>query len=106
MVFPIDTAAAIRDMENAGVEHRQTEAIVTTIVRAQDRLGNKADSAAVSPDLAAVESRLNERMEALESRMVAGLADLRTDGATDVVKVVLTVVTVTGLLFAALKLLG
>ena len=100
--YPLDTAAVVRDLENAGIEHRQAEAIVTAIVRAQDGLATKADVRDLKADL----HEIKVSMEAVESRMVTGIADLRADLAGHVNKLLLALIAVAGLLFAVIKLFG
>ena len=51
-----DTLTAARELEAAGLEARQAEAIVTAIRNGQGDLATKADAAAVRSDVAAARS--------------------------------------------------
>ena len=53
-----DTLAAARDLEAAGLEKRQAEAIVAAIRSGQGELATKSDIAAVTSGIAAVRSEL------------------------------------------------
>ena len=60
-----DTLTAARDLEAAGVERGQAEAIASAIRNGQGDLATKADIAAVRTDI----HRLEGRLDALESRL-------------------------------------
>ncbi|MCY4222250.1 MAG: hypothetical protein OXC25_08220 [Thiotrichales bacterium] len=53
-----DTLTAARELEAAGVERRQAEAIAKTIRSGQGELATKADIAAVKSDIGAVKSEV------------------------------------------------
>ena len=75
-----DTLKAARQLEDAGIETRQAEAIVSTMAKAFD------DSVATKADLQQVK------------------AELKTELATAVNRMLLAQLAIAGLLFAALKL--
>ena len=54
----IDTHAAVRNLENAGMNTAQAEAVVTAIAQADERVATKADI-----------ERLDERVNSLRSEM-------------------------------------
>lgn len=60
-----DTLAAARDLEAAGVERTQAEAIATAIREGQGDLATKADITIVRTDI----DRLDGRISALDSRL-------------------------------------
>ncbi len=89
-----DTLNAARQLEDAGIETRQAEAIVSTMAKAfDDSVATKADLAALKADIAAVKAELKQDN-----------ADLRTELATAVNRILLAQLAIAGLLFAALKL--
>ena len=89
-----DTLKAARHLEDAGIETRQAEAIVTTMAKAfDDSVATKADLAAVKADLGAVKAELKQ-----------DIADLKAEFATAVNRMLLAQLAIAGLLFAALKL--
>lgn len=47
----IDTHAAVRELEAAGIETAQAEAIVRTIARADETIATKADVAALRSEM-------------------------------------------------------
>ncbi|MDE2756586.1 MAG: DUF1640 domain-containing protein [Acidobacteriota bacterium] len=82
-----DTLTAARHLEDAGIETRQAEAIVTTMAKAFD------DSVATKTDLATVKAELKQ-----------DIAQLKTEISTAVNRMLLAQIAIAGLLFAALKL--
>ena len=89
-----DTLKAARHLEDAGIETRQAEAIVSTMAKAfDDSIATKADLADVKADLAAVKAELKQDN-----------ADLKAELATAVNRMLLAQIAIAGLLFAALKL--
>ncbi len=89
-----DTLKAARHLEDAGIETKQAEAIVTTMAKAfDDSVATKADLADVKADLAAVKAELKQDN-----------ADLKAELATAVNRMLLAQLAIAGLLFAALKL--
>jgi outer membrane protein TolC len=89
-----DTLKAARHLEDAGIETKQAEAIVTTMAKAfDDSVATKADLAALKADLAAVKAELKQDN-----------ADLKAELATAVNRMLLAQLAIAGLLFAALKL--
>ena len=57
-MYSLDTHAAIRTLETAGIERKHAEAIVSTIARADEQTATKGDLAAVKADLAALRSEV------------------------------------------------
>ena len=57
-MYSLDTHAAIRALETAGIERKHAEAIVSTIARADEQTATKGDLAAVKADLAALRSEV------------------------------------------------
>ena len=82
-----DTLKAAHHLEDAGIETKQAEAIVTTMAKAFD------DSVATKADLAALKAELKQDN-----------ADLKAELATAVNRMLLAQLAIAGLLFAALKL--
>ena len=97
----IDTLAAAKALERAGMENGHAEAVAVVVRDATADLATKADLSALedrlSERLAAHESKLNERFAAFESRLEAKLAN-------SVNRMLLGNLAIAGLLFAALKL--
>ena len=78
-----DTLTAARDLEAAGIERRQAEAIAGTVrTAAADReaLATKADLAELRADLAELETRLTARMDTFATK--ADLAGVRAELGT------------------------
>ena len=79
-----DTLTAARDLEAAGIERRQAEAIAGTVrtAAAADReaLATKADLAELRADLAELETRLTARMDTFATK--ADLAGVRAELGT------------------------
>ena len=93
-----DTLTAARQLEDAGIENKQAEAIVTTMAKAfDDSVATKSDLAAVRADLDAVKAELKADIQQVK-------ADLKTELATAVNRMLLAQLAIAGLLFAALKL--
>ena len=65
----IDTHAAVRDLEAAGLETPQAEAIVRTFAKADATLATKADIATLKVELETHVHRLHERIDSLRSEM-------------------------------------
>ena len=65
-----DTLTAARDLEAAGVERRQAEAIAGTVRQA---INADRDALATQADLAGLESRIDVKLEALEGRIYRAL---------------------------------
>ena len=57
-MYSLDTHAAIRALETAGIERKHAEAIVSTIARADEQTATKGDLASVKADLAALRSEV------------------------------------------------
>lgn len=93
-----DTLQAARQLEDAGIETRQAEAIVTTMAKAFD------DSVATKSDLAAVRANLDAVKADLKADIQQFKADLKAELATAVNRMLLAQLAIAGLLFAALKL--
>ena len=72
-----DTLTAARELEAAGIERRQAEAIAEGMRRAagadRDELATKADLAEVRADLAALEARLTWRLVGIAAAIVAAV---------------------------------
>ena len=68
--YTLDTHAAVRDLEEAGVERAQAEAIVNTLARADSDLVTKADLRA---EIAALERRILIAGVAIASPLFAAL---------------------------------
>ncbi len=87
----LDTLAATRDLEAAGIERRHAEAVIGVVRAGRAGLATKADLntglAAVRADLAALEARLYRAMWAMTGT-IAGL-----------------IVAASGVVIAAIKLL-
>ena len=67
-----DTLKAARDLEAAGIDSRQAEAIVSTIRQSGDAVATKSD-------LEAVRIALSADLDTARSAMRADLAELKSD---------------------------
>jgi hypothetical protein len=78
-----DTLKAARDLEAAGIDSRQAEAIVSTIRQSGDAVATKSDLEAVriamSADLEAARIALRADLDTARSAMRADLAELKSD---------------------------
>ncbi len=68
----IDTAAAIRDLENAGADPKLAEAIVTMTNRRDQDLATRQD-------VENLDVRLTARIDTLAATVTAQITDLRAD---------------------------
>ena len=68
-----DTLRAARDLEAAGFERRQAEAIATTIDHSDEHTATKADIKALEAGIKALEARVDAKLEALEGRIYRAL---------------------------------
>lgn len=68
-----DTLRAARDLEAAGFERRQAEAIATAINHGDEHTATKADVKALEADIKALEVRVDAKLEALEGRIYRAL---------------------------------
>ena len=68
-----DTLRAARDLEAAGFERRQAEAIATAINHSDEHTATKADIKALNADVKALEARVDAKLEALEGRIYRAL---------------------------------
>ena len=68
-----DTLRAARDLEAAGFERRQAEAIATTINHSDEHTATKADIKALEAGIKALEARVDAKLEALEGRIYRAL---------------------------------
>ena len=68
-----DTLRAARDLEAAGFERRQAEAIATAINHSDEHTATKADIKALNADIKALEVRVDAKLEALEGRIYRAL---------------------------------
>ena len=66
-MYSLDTHAAIRDLEAAGLASQQAEAIVAAGSRADKQLATRVDVAAIKSDVAAV----GARVAAVETKVAA-----------------------------------
>ena len=85
MAYTIDTAAAISDLEDAGIESTAARAIVRTVATASDELATKSDLAAVKTEI---------------------MAELALQRSALTVRIVGAQVATATLLFAAIRFLG
>jgi len=65
--YTLDTHATIKQLQDAGMDSRQAEAVVGAISRADAELATKADLAAVKADLAAVKAELMQEIAVLKA---------------------------------------
>jgi len=65
--YTLDTHATIKQLQDAGMDSRQAEAVVAAISHADAELATKADLAAVKADLAAVKAELMQEIAALKA---------------------------------------
>ena len=79
-MYSLDTHAAIRDLEAAGLASRQAEAIVAAGSRADEQLATRVDVAAIKSDVAAVKvdvARFEGRIATVESNLAAQRSESR-----------------------------
>lgn len=78
-----DTLKAARDLEAAGIESKQAEAIVSTIRQSGDAVATKVDldaaRTAMSADLDAVRTAMSADLGTSRSAVRADLAELKSD---------------------------
>jgi hypothetical protein len=78
-----DTLKAARDLEAAGIDSRQAEAIVSTIRQSGDAVATKSDLEAVriamSADVEAARIAMRADLDTARSAMRADLAELKSD---------------------------
>ena len=82
--YTIDTHATIRELEAAGMDSRQAEAVVAAISRSDAELATKADIAAVKTDLAEVKADLAEvkaDLAEVKAEVKQDIADLKAEMA-------------------------
>ena len=68
-----DTLRAARNLEAAGFERRQAEAIATAINHSDEHTATKAGVKALEADIKALEARVDAKLEALEGRIYRAL---------------------------------
>ena len=66
MAYLIDTAAAIRRLESAGLDADAARAIVETMAEADEGTATKTDIAALKTDMAALKADLTTRIVAAQ----------------------------------------
>ncbi len=76
MAIPIDTPAAIRDLEAAGADPKLTEAIAATIGRSGANVVTNADLAVLEGRLTAVTDRLAFVVVVANAALIFGLLKL------------------------------
>ena len=112
--YTLDTHATIKQLEDAGMDPRQAEAVVAAISRADAELATKAD---LKAEITAVRADIDK----LETSTKAGMAALKADLKTDIARVQSEVfralwfqgaglvgiqLAIAGLLFAAIRFLA
>ena len=90
-----DTLKAARDLEAAGIDSRQAEAIVSTIRQSGDAVATKSD-------LEAVRIAMSADLDTARSAMRADLAELKSDMLKVAIGIVIANV---GLTVTSIKLL-
>lgn len=93
----IDTAAAVRELEASGVEHSQAEAIVSVVLRGHADLATKAD-------IVGLESKIATMLSDVRADLVTAVGETKVEVANVRWQVMLAVLAIVGVLFAALKL--
>ena len=101
-----DTLKAAQDLEAAGIDSRQAEAIVSTIRQSGDAVATKSDLEAVriamSADVEGVRIALRADLDTARSAMRADLAELKSDMLKGAIGIVIANV---GLTVTLIKLL-
>ena len=101
-----DTLKAARDLEAAGIDSRQAEAIVSTIRQSGDAVATKSDLEAVriamSADVEGARIALRADLDTARSAMRADLAELKSDMLKGAIGIVIANV---GLTVTLIKLL-
>lgn len=92
MTYLIDTAKAIRRIEEAGLPHEQAEAIVETFADANEQVATKSDIDHLRSEMKAEIKRLEEKIASLEKYLLF--------------RIVLTQLAGVGLVFALIKFFG
>lgn len=104
MSVAIDTAAAVRELEAAGIGHTEAEAIVHVVTRAQSDLATGADIAALRTELAALKSDIAAMLSDVRADVVTAVGETKIEIANVRWQAILAALAIAGVLFAALKL--
>ena len=83
-----DTLKASRDLEAAGIEAKQAEAIVTTVAGAfEDTVATKADIVAVRADIDKLETSTRAELAEVKAELKTEIAAVRADLKTEIAAV-------------------
>lgn len=91
----LDTAAAVRDLENVGADHRLAEATVATIGRSHDGLATTAG-------LENLDTKLAARIADLRAGVLTAVGETKIEIANVRWQAILAALAIGGVLFAAL----
>ncbi|MYC82113.1 MAG: hypothetical protein F4X19_08485 [Acidobacteria bacterium] len=85
--YTLDTHATIKQLEDAGMDSRQAEAVVAAISRSDAELATKADlkteiaasKAELKTEIAAVKAELKTEIAAVKAELKQDIADLKAN---------------------------
>ncbi len=80
--FAYDTLGTSRELEAAGMERRQAEAVAIAIAQREGNLATKSDIAIIKSDIAKVESDIRSDIAKVESdiaRVESDISEVRSD---------------------------
>ena len=82
--YTLDTHATIKQLEDAGMDSKQAEAVVAAISRSDAELATKADLkteiAAVKTEIAAVSTNIDKLASSTRADLAEGRADVANEG--------------------------
>ncbi len=79
MTFRLDTAAAIRELEDAGIDNRQAAAIVGLQAEVDADLATKADVDSLHTEVRSVRTELKAEIDGVRTELKAEIDGVRTE---------------------------
>ena len=113
MTYAIDTHASIKRLADAGVPDNQAEALVELMAQQHEDVATKADIAALQSATKADIAALNDKITTLQSNMAtkidlaevkADIAEMKTGLAEMKTHLLISMITLGGVMIAAIKL--
>ena len=75
-MYTLDTHATVRELEDAGIDRRHAEVIVSAIARADERVATKDDIAAVKAEVSSLRAEIRWMFGFLAALVLAIVARL------------------------------